>query len=271
MSGSLTVRLRASIFSARMLASILIGIVMLTWYFIKNFALYNAYIGPLSLSEWDDIYLNSIIQSHTRSGFDLFAPILAVLPASTLYCDDYSSGYIKNILLRRQRKQYAREILLCSAIAGGLAVFFPCLITSLFYMAIGAPNLKQNVINGATSLLEETIFSEIQFINGGLQVVLYLLLQAFLFGAAWSNIGLCISVYAPNRYITLVSPFACYFACHLLLYRTKIFLLFSPVNMLTPDAAFIPNMLFPVAYQVVLLLASKEIFLPSIHKRLQDV
>ena len=271
MSKSLAIRLRTSIFSTRMLASVFIGIVMLTWYFAKNIILYNVYMGSLTIFEFDDIYLNSIFESHARSGFDLFAPILAVLPASTVYCDDYNCGYIRNILIRQHRDLYAKETFICSTVAGGLSIFLPCLISSLFYIVIGKPNLKQDIIDNSASPLRETIFSELQFVWGGLGVVFFLLFLAFLFGAVWSNVGLCISIYAPNRYITLVSPFAVYFALHLLLYRTHTFLLFSPVNMLMADAAFIPNLLFPVAYQTTLLLSELEVFRSSIHGRLQDV
>ena len=271
MSKSLAIRIRTSVFSIRMLASVFIGVVMLTWYFMKNLILYNIHIGSLSIFELHDIYLNSIFDSHARSGFDLFAPILAVLPASTVYCDDYSSGYIRNILIRQRRNIYARETFICSTVAGGLSIFLPCLISSLFYILVGEPNLKQNLIVNSASLLSETIFSELQFVWGGLLVVFFLLFLAFLFGAVWSNFGLCISIYAPNRYIALASPFAIYFALHLLLYRTHTFLLFSPVNMLMADAAFIPNLLFPVAYQVTLLLSELVVFLSSIYGRLQDV
>lgn len=119
--------------------------------------------------------------------------------------------------------------------------------------------------------MEGTVFSSIQFICGGALVVLLFLVLAFLFGALWSNIGLCISVFVPNRYVTLITPFAIYFALHILLYRTGVLLLFSPVNMLMPTAAFIPDLLFPFAYQGILLLGSFVVYHTAIKRRLSDV
>jgi len=54
-------------------------------------------------------FLNEIFVTDATSGFGLFAPILAVLPATTLFCDDYNSGYIKPILSRIEKKRYIKE------------------------------------------------------------------------------------------------------------------------------------------------------------------
>lgn len=70
-------------------------------------------------------FLDSIFRANDLGGFGIFATILAVLPASTLFCEDYNSGYCKAILCRVERKRYLQETLLCSGISGGLAVFLP--------------------------------------------------------------------------------------------------------------------------------------------------
>lgn len=72
------------------------------------------------------------------------------------------------------------------------------------------PNTLENNL-GYQTFLDEGIFANIQFIWGGLLVVFLLLLLSFLFGAVWSNIGLCISAFIPNKYIALATPFALYF------------------------------------------------------------
>lgn len=271
MKKSLSIRLHSSICSKRMLITVSGGSLILIWYFLKNFILYNIYIEPISLFSIGDFYLNCIFESHARSGFDLFAPALAVMPAATLFCDDYNCGYIKNILVREKRVQYIQEVFICSTAAGGLAVALPCCLTSFFFMLIGQPNTKIDIVGGISSLLGETIFADIQFIGGGIVVVLILLVYAFLFGAVWSDIGLCISAFSPNRYITLAAPFAIYFSLHLILYRTHTFLQFSPANMLMANATFIPNIAFPIVYEMFLLLGSLYLFKSRINRRLRNV
>jgi hypothetical protein len=86
-----------------MLVSICIGIFLLTWNHVFNLVIYNLSVGSLSFKEMGSIFLDDIYNSHARSGFDLFAPILAVLPATTLFCEDYNSGYIKSILSRAEK------------------------------------------------------------------------------------------------------------------------------------------------------------------------
>ncbi|HOV40392.1 MAG TPA: hypothetical protein PLM59_01245 [Oscillospiraceae bacterium] len=268
MSKSLSIRLKETIFSPSMCASVLIGIFLLTWNFIYNLIIYNLSVGPLTITEMASTFLDDIYSSHARGGFDLFAPVLAVLPATTLFCEDYNSGYIKSILLRANKKKYNFETLACSSIAGGLAVFLPSLISSLFFIIIGKPHLADDF---SSNIFDESFFAPIQFIWGGGLVVAILLILAFIFGAVWSNIGLCISAVITNRYVTLAAPFAVYFASHLLLYRLNGLLFLSPVNMLMPIADFLPNIIYPFAYQGILLLVTFIIFPKFTERRFENV
>ena len=121
-----------------MLISILIGIIMLSWQRIVNIISYYSKYG-VSIIGHGGMFLDSIYGSVTHSRYYLFAPIFAVLPATILFCDDYNSGYIKNILSRIEKRKYIKEILICSSISGGLAIFIPLCINSfvLFFTEIG--------------------------------------------------------------------------------------------------------------------------------------
>lgn len=271
MSKSLQVRLKATVLSPAMLISVCIGVFMLMWQHIFNLIIYNLSIGPVTLKEMGSIYLDDIYGSHALSGFDLFAPILAVLPAATLFCEDYNSGYIKSILNRVEKKQYIQEIAICSSVSGGFAVFLPSLITSIFYIVNGKPNTPENAGINYFTVFDETVYSQLQFVWDGLLMVILLLVLAFLFGAVWSNVGLCISAFIPNRYIALAAPFALYFITHLIFYRIGFLLVLSPVNMLMPATIFIPNMSYPFVYQIVLFVVVVLIFDRSIRGRLNDV
>lgn len=122
-----------------------------------------------------------------------------------------------------------------------------------------------------STVFDETVFSKLQFVWGGLLLVILLLLLSFLFGAIWSNIGLCISAMIPNRYIALAAPFAIYFATHLIFYRIGFLLVLSPVNMLMPAATFIPNMAYPFVYQTVLFCIVDLACHKAMERRLNDV
>lgn len=251
--------------------SVLIGLLLLTWHHILNLIIYNITIGPLSFNEMGSIFLDDIYVAHSRSGFDLFAPILAVLPAATMFCEDYNSGYLIMILSRSDRRKYLKETYLCSTICGGLAIFIPSILSSVFYIINGKTNTIENMKYGYSTVFDESVFADIQYMYGGGLLVGLLLVLSFVFGAIWSNVGLYISVLLPKRYIALASPFVIYFALHLIFYRIGTLLVLSPANMLMPAATFIPNKIFPFCYQVIMFAMVTILYNCAIKRRLQDV
>ena len=86
MSQSLAKRLKACIFSPAMLVSVFVGVWFLTWSRAANLISYNAeYNTTLTFKDLGSVFLDDIAVSHSLSGYDLFAPILAVLPAATFF------------------------------------------------------------------------------------------------------------------------------------------------------------------------------------------
>lgn len=273
MNRSLCKRLKAVVFSPAMLVSVTVGILFLTWNRAANLISYNAkYQAALTFRDMGSIFLDDISMSHGLSGYDLFAPIFAVLPAATLFCEDYTSGYLKAILSRVGKKRYIGETLCCSSLAGGLAVFLPCLLSGLFYLVNGKLNFPENRNRwGYSTVFDETVYSEMQYVWGGILLFIMLLALAFLFGAVWSDVGLLLSVLMPNRYLALAAPFALYFSIHLIFYWLGFLLVFSPVNMLMPDTVFIPFQAYPLVCETVLLAILCILFAKLAERRLWDV
>ena len=85
-----------------MAVSVCVGMWFLMWGRAANLISYNAsYDAALTFRDIGSIFLDDIAVSHSLSGYDLFAPILAVLPAAALFCEDYNSGYVKSIMNSR--------------------------------------------------------------------------------------------------------------------------------------------------------------------------
>lgn len=273
MSKSFMKRLKRSVFSPAMIVSVFVGIWFLTWSRVATLISYNANYGAgLSFRDIGSIFLDDIAMSHSLSGYDLFAPILAVLPAATLFCEDYNSGYIKFILSRVEKRRYIRETLLCSSVAGGLAIFLPCFLSGLFYLVNGRLDTPENINSwGYSTVFDDTVYSRMQYVWGGLLLGLMLMALAFLFGAIWSNAGLFVSVLCPNKYVALAVPFALYFSVHLIFYRLGFLLVFSPVNMLMPNTTFIPFAFYPLLYEALLLGVICLLFCWFVQRRLRDV
>ena len=273
MSVSLWKRLKMSVFSPAMLVSVLAGLFFLTWNRVVTLVSYNLRYGSaLTFRDIGGVFLDDISLSHALSGFDLFAPILAVLPAAAMFCGDLNSGYLRAVLCRERRRKYIRDTLLCSSISGGMAIFLPSLFSGVFYLANGKLDTLENRNDwGYSTAFDDTVYAEMQYVWGGLLLALLLMAAAFLFGAVWSDFGLLVSVLFPNKYLALASPFVCYFSLHLILYRLDFPLVFSPVNVLMPDAAFIPYILYPLVYQGVLLGFIVSLTVWLLERRLRDV
>lgn len=265
MSTSLTFRLKTKIFSLNTLLCTLVGLVLLMWFSVTNWFQYNRLIGEATFSQMCSDFVNEVRVAHSRSGFDLFAPIFAVLPCATIFCDDYNSGYIKSILCRSNKRKYIANCIICCSISGGIAVLLPDLLCSGIFMLVAEPHLP-NAYGSSFDL-----YSSIEFIGGGRLMILVFLFFSFLFGVVWANIGLCISAYAPNKFIALAAPFALYYGANLILQRTEYLEILSPVNMIQPTYGGLPNLLFPIAYQLALLCGAIILFCKRINRRLQNV
>ena len=93
MKQSLRYRLRTTIISWPMLASVCVGLFLLMWNAVYYWIMYCVSYEAIPLSSTFGIFLDEIYKANSLGGFGLFSVILAVLPASTLFCDDYNSGY----------------------------------------------------------------------------------------------------------------------------------------------------------------------------------
>ena len=123
-------RIKNTLFSPFMVVSVLLGLLFLLRGKVLSVISYNCrYNAHLSFKDVGDMFLQDIHTAHVISGYDVFAPIFAVLPSATIFCDDFNSGYIKWILNRSSRKRYIKEIMLCSSVGGSLAIFLPSLLS----------------------------------------------------------------------------------------------------------------------------------------------
>lgn len=209
-------------------------------------------------------YLYYISGVHTFGSFDLFAPVIAAAPCSATFYNDFGSGYCKFILPRTSRIKYLLSKIFTCGVTGGLAVFLPNFILFIYLFAFGKPHSSDmNILQGST-------LGAIEYTNNGLNVMIILLLLSFLFGFAWSLIGLAVSAFIPNKYVALVAPFLTYFALSTTLSLTDESLVFSPINMLYPNYSQIPSIAFCFTYQLILIAMSAVIFIIRAYRRLKD-
>lgn len=202
-------------------------------------------------------YINGI---HTLGTFDLFAPAIAAIPCGASFYNDYGSGFCKFILPRTSRLKYLLVKTFTCGITGGLALFMPNFLFFGFLLLFGNPHSSE------LNLLQGSVLSSLEHAN----VILVLLLLAFLFGAGWALVGLAVSAFIPNKFAAAASPFMIYFALSAALSLDENCFIFSPMNMLYPNALAIPSVTFCVVYLLVLIVISAAVFILRAYRRLKN-
>lgn len=179
------------------------------------------------------------------SDFSPFAVIFCVLPFADSFCEDFNSQYVSNIVIRVGARKYARHRCLFSALTGGCVMGCLMLITVvLCSVAAGKPDTIETV-----SFMQNSIWWKMEVLlpyNGIIMYVLKIVL-AVLFGMLWALVGLTISTFIPNPYVTLIAPFVLYQILWFSLSETPI----NPVYLLRGDSNFIPSFGFAIFRQLV--------------------
>ena len=263
MHRSLHLQLKRELFSFPMFISIVIGLVFLLHPLCIPLFMSIKYASPFD-------YVFIFYTPHSGGVFDLFAPALAVLPAATVFCDDYNSGYIKSITMRTTKKKYIAERLLCNSIAGGFALAIPVLFIFAISLIFGEPYLRSSIPDGFSTFYADTVFENIQFVWGGLLVSVIVIALTFLFGMVWASIGLCVSAFLTNRYIALAFPIILYYSINILFSRLG-FTMLSPVNTIMPNAYMTPSLVYVLVFQFILLFTSAILFVFGVNRRLKNV
>lgn len=195
------------------------------------------------------------------SDFTPFAAIFCVLPFADSFCDDYTSGYVNAICIRISTKKYAFQRSLTVALSGGITMAATVIIPILACAILAnQPDTEETV-----QFMYKSIWARMDLILRfhGLVLLVLKVLLAFLFGCLWALVGLAISTYLPNRYVTYIAPFVGYQGLWFLLSETA----FNPVYLLRGDAEFIPSLWFILCWQGFLIAVFYTLSILGIKKK----
>lgn len=209
--------------------------------------------GPFSF-----IYLQKL--PFGFSDFTPFAAIFCALPFADSFCDDYNTGYVHAVASRIGPNQYARQRFMSNALIGGITQGIIVAITLLVcYWGASIPDTSETIkfMQGTPWYDGNLLLRCHAMFFYGLRVLL-----AFLFGCLWASVGLCVSVFCVNRYVTLIAPFVLY----QMLWRLVSVPLFNPVEALSGDS--VPSLLTLVVYQLLLISLCGLVAVKGIRKRM---
>ena len=206
-------------------------------------------------------FLNLMTAPFGVSDFSPFAAVFAVIPFADSFCVDYLSGYINSTVTRIGVRRYSRQKCFTTALSGGILMGFVVMTTLCVCAFIATePDTPETVY-----FLAGSLWDRMGLTLGYSRIVLALLkiLLGFLFGCLWALVGLCVSVFVTNRYVTLIAPFAIYQFLWFLLEESP----FNPVYVFRGDSTLIPSFSFILIYQGSLIMICSIISIIGIRKK----
>lgn len=195
------------------------------------------------------------------SDFTPFAVIFCVIPFADSFCDDYNSGYIHAITMRISPRNYAKKRFVSNALIGGFTEGVIVAITLLICLfSANTPETYESA-----SFMQDTPWGQLNILVRfhGLLFFLMRVLLAILFGALWASVGLCISTFVPNRYITLVAPFVLY----QMLWRLIRNPILNPIEALSGNS--VPSLAVLMFYQLTVIIILEIITEKQILRRIR--
>ncbi len=226
------------------------------------------WLGIINGLRLDYTYLFNTAQD--SGSFIIFAPLLAALPFSARFCTELECGMIRPILLRQRPEKYLTQKFIVNGIAGGSSLALSETILALAVLILGMPYRKEDVYEGFQTICYGTPFEELQFVWGGFAFILISIGLAFLTGAIWANVGLCVSAFIPNKFFAVGFPIVLYYGTTTVLVSTSIFG-YSPMNLLLPITLDSIPLPINVIVQLLELLLVWAVFILRGRRRLQNV
>lgn len=126
----------------------------------------------------------------------------------TAFLNDYHSNYYRNCVLRSGKLSYTLSKYLSCVITGGftlalgLVIFFLILRIKFPFIAEGSSYLEHYIRSSRLMFTGKILESGYYFGFFAVQTML-----AFLFGALWSAVGICLSAFITDKYVASFSPY----------------------------------------------------------------
>ena len=153
---------------------------------------------------------------------------LSILSCTALNCtaflNDYRSDYYRSSVIRSGKRNYTLSKFLACIIAGGLTLFLGAMFFILI-LSFRYPFVLPETVDQYSHAVEFDFRGIL--LRDGHYFGLYALLgfMAFLFGALWSAVGICVSAFITDRYVASFSPYVIWYTFRGLLpgkFRTEI-------------------------------------------------
>ena len=132
-------------------------------------------------------------------------PLLAVIPFAGTFCREFSSGYIKNVLIRTDRRKYLFNKYFAACIAGGFSTTLPVIVNLLWTFTYHSFQMPSPA--GVSNLVGTgTILCDLYYSNPFVYCILFIML-IYLFSAIMTGASMIVSFFTKNIFSVYLIPF----------------------------------------------------------------
>lgn len=142
-------------------------------------------------------HVQILLKSITSDVMLLCVPILAALPYTSAFLDDFKSGYLKEYLPRSGKSRYIKGKVAATALSGGLCLFVGIFAAYLIFCLVFTPM----ELAPEKGMMQQPLFPQ----------VLGSACIFFLCGSLWSLVGALFASATLSRYMAYASPFIIYY------------------------------------------------------------
>ncbi|NLB89963.1 MAG: hypothetical protein GX786_01915 [Clostridiales bacterium] len=184
-------------------------------FFLQLFALLYPHLGPagydiISYFRFGGENVFYYFQTSLIQGFELsslFLPFIALLPAATLAAEDFSTGFIRQLLNRKGKSSYIRTRSLQASGAASLASAAAMILYLLFLLLV-SPLEDLSPGSSRTFMIPHPTFGFLAKPLYGLPFIGELIVRTVFSAIIWSLVALAIGVLSKNTGITIALTFA---------------------------------------------------------------
>ncbi len=241
--------IKRAVFNAKMLLLVL----FLSFVLIRPLVNYGLFAMHNYGNSPDYLYWMTFPES--TSGFAPYAAFFPALAYVTSFIDEYNSGYLRLIMVRKTPYMYSVNKVVSVGLSGGLIILIPNLIAAILVVILGTPTTPINSISADYYL--NTMWYNHLFVFSGIFVIILKLLLSFFFGCSWALIAYMVAVIVPNKYVAVFCPFIIYQT----LWRFMKSSPYNPVYLLSGnvDANLLLIFIGQLLLWIIIFILSKEI------------
>lgn len=148
-----------------------------------------------------------MVEIFAASGFTPFAAIFPGLAHASVFCEEYSSGYLNMIYSRMSPEKFGLIRMATVALSGRTMLVIPFVLVLGIAYCCGIPGIPAGNDEGLLAGRALVFYIETY---GEWYIFLWKALLGFLFGCIWSLAGFAFAVWIPNKYVALIAPFVLY-------------------------------------------------------------